>query len=151
MWKQLLPSHWTIPRRPRKSWQELYTTKVRFETERTRKLWDDLLSKASTILQHGDQLQAIEKIVNEAQYGGRHKPAKGYDIDYASGVVCERNSILNLAVIHQRHSKLFNAERLELRKVLLPTCLPSSLICSHHISPCTRDRTMVSRSETCRY
>ena len=108
MWKQLLPAHWTIPRRPRKSWQELYAANLRVETEQTRKYWDDLLSKASTILQHGDQLQAIEKLVNEAPCGrGRHKPTKGYDINYASGVVCERNSILNLAVIHQRQSKSF--------------------------------------------
>ena len=107
MWKQLIPPHWTVPRRPRKSWQELYTNNLRVETERTRKLWDDLLSKASTILLHGDQLQAIEKLINEAQSDGHRKAAKDYDINYASGVVCERNCILNLAVIHQRQSKLF--------------------------------------------
>jgi hypothetical protein len=106
MWKQLIPTHWTIPRRPRKSWQDLYTSNLRVETERTRKQWDDLLSKASTILMQGDQLQAMERLINEGQRNGRHKLAKSYDINYASGVVCERNSILNLAVIHQRQSKL---------------------------------------------
>jgi hypothetical protein len=103
MWKQLIPSHWTIPRRPRKTFQELYTSNLRIETERKRKLWDDLLSKASNILLHGDQVQAIEKLINEAQARYHHYTYR-YDIDYVSGVVCERNSILNLAVIHQRFS-----------------------------------------------
>lgn len=101
MWKQLIPSHWTVPRRPRKLWYEFYISNLRVYTERARKLWDDLLSRAANILLHGDQLQAIEKLVHE---GERNCHPFGFDINYASGVVCERNSLLNLAVIHGRHS-----------------------------------------------
>lgn len=101
MWKQLSPSHWKLPRRPRKPWHELYRTNLRVETERSRKLWDDLLSRASQILLKADQLQSIEKLVTEAERNCN------FDTNYVSGVVCERNSLLNLAVIHQRHSTYY--------------------------------------------
>jgi hypothetical protein len=104
-WKQLIPPHWTVPRRPRKPWYEFYISNLRVYTERSRKLWDDLLSKAATVLLHGDQLQAIEKLVHEGEHGCHQF---GFDINYASGVVCERNSLLNLAVIHRRHSTYIN-------------------------------------------
>jgi hypothetical protein len=96
VWRQLCPDHWTLPRRPRKPWYELYLTQLKDETQRQRKCWDDLLSRASTILLKGDHLQTIEKLVTEAERDFR------FDVNYSSGVVCERNSLLNLAVIHQR-------------------------------------------------
>lgn len=99
MWRQLSPSRWKLPRRPRKPWHELYLTNLRIETERSRKHWDDLLSRAGQVLLNGDQLQLIEKVVSEAETSSK------FDVNYVSGVVCERNSLLNLAVIHQRHSK----------------------------------------------
>jgi hypothetical protein len=99
VWRKLMPAHWKLPRRPRKPWYELYRTQLRDEKERSRKRWDDLLSKAAGILLKGDQLQKIEKLVSEAERDFN------YDVNYTSGVVCERNSLLNLAVIHQRHSK----------------------------------------------
>jgi hypothetical protein len=99
LWQLLCPSRWKLPRRPRKPWHELYRLHLRIETEQKRKLWDDLLSRASNILEKGDQLQSIEKMVAEAER------EYGFDVNYTSGVVCERNSMLNLAVIHQRHSK----------------------------------------------
>jgi hypothetical protein len=99
LWQLLCPSRWKLPRRPRKPWHELYRVHLRIETEQKRKLWDDLLSRASNVLEKGDQLQSIEKMVTESER------EYGFDINYTSGVVCERNSILNLAVIHQRHSK----------------------------------------------
>ena len=96
VWRQLCPGHWTLPRRPRKPWYELYLVQLKDETQRQRKKWDDLLSQASNILFKADQLQSIEKLVTEAERD------YGFDINYSSGIVCERNSLLNLAVIHQR-------------------------------------------------
>lgn len=96
VWRQLCPGHWTLPRRPRKPWYELYLVQLESETKRQRKRWDDLLSTASSILEKSDQVQAIEKMVTEAERD------YGYKVDYSSGVVCERNSLLNLAVIHGR-------------------------------------------------
>lgn len=98
VWRQLCPPHWTLPRRPRKPWHTLYRTKLRAETEQYRKKWDDLLSKASSVLLNRDELQSIEKMVTEAERDWK------FQVDYVSSVVCERNSLLNLAVIHQRHS-----------------------------------------------
>jgi len=100
VWRQLCPPHWQLPRRPRKPWHTLYRTKLRAETELARKKWDDLLSKASNILLKADQVQSIEKLVTGAER------SCNFRIDYVSGVVCECNSLLNLAVIHQRHSTL---------------------------------------------
>jgi hypothetical protein len=96
VWRQLCPDHWTLPRRPRKPWYELYLTQLKDETQRQSKRWDDLLSQASSILFKGDNLQTIQKLVTGAEKGFR------FDVNYSSGVVCERNSLLNLAVIHQR-------------------------------------------------
>jgi hypothetical protein len=96
VWRQLCPDHWTLPRRPRKPWYELYLTQLKDETKRQNKRWDDLLSQASNILFKGDNLQTIQKLVTAAERGFR------FDVNYSSGVVCERNSLLNLAVIHQR-------------------------------------------------
>jgi hypothetical protein len=96
VWRQLCPDHWTLPRRPRKPWYELYLTQLKDETQRQNKRWDDLLSQASNVLFKGDNLQTIQKLVTTAERGFR------FDVNYSSGVVCERNSLLNLAVIHQR-------------------------------------------------
>jgi hypothetical protein len=157
MWKQLLPSHWKIPRRPRKPWYELYITNLRVETERSRKLWDDLLSKVATILLHGDQLQAVEKLVHEAQRGHHQS---GFDINYASGVVCERNSILNLAVIHRRHSTysvlLFWLFLLIVsHRYMISMAQPTNdvLLLFLHVSLWHnfRGSPMVGRSQKCRY
>lgn len=97
VWKQLCPSHWVLPRRPRKPWHELYLTRLKNERELHQKRWDDLLVKCSHALWKRDDLQKIEKIVEKAEKDF------GFDLNYSSGVVCERNSILNLAVIHGRH------------------------------------------------
>jgi hypothetical protein len=97
LWRDLCPSHWKLPRRPRKPWHVLYFSQRRLEFEERRKLWDDLLAKALRIMQKGDHLHSIEKLVVQAE------SELGFDINYSSGVVCERNSLLNLAVLHQRH------------------------------------------------
>lgn len=52
--------------------------------------------RASNLLLKGDFLQAVEKLVTDAETN------KKFDVNYTSGVVCERNSLLNLAVIHRR-------------------------------------------------
>lgn len=97
LWRLLCPSHWKLPRRPRKPSHELYFTNLRREVELSRKRWDDLLSRISVVLLKADQLQTVEKLVTDAERD------YGFDVNYSSGVVCERNAILNLAVIHQRH------------------------------------------------
>ena len=98
MWRQLcrLNKHWILPRRPRKRWHELYITKIRQDEEMSRKLSDDILNKAAAILFKGDHLLKIEKLVEEGER------RFNFDINYVSGVVCERNGLLNLAVIHSR-------------------------------------------------
>jgi len=94
MWKTLCPRHWILPRRPRKSWCVMYITKIRAEEEASRKRSDDLLVKAAVIIDKGDQLNKLEKLI---------KKAKDFSVSYTSGVVLERNSLLNLAVIDKRH------------------------------------------------
>lgn len=97
VWRQLCPEHWILPRRPRKPWHVIYLAHMRFDMDQSRKRCDDLLSKISATLFKGDHLQTIEKMVTEAERD------YGFDVNYSSGVVCERNAILNLAVIHGRH------------------------------------------------
>ena len=97
VWRQLCPPHWILPRRPRKPWHDLYISGLRTEERDCRKRWDDLLLKCSTVLTKGDHLQKIEKLVMKGITG------IDFDVNYTSGVVCERNSLLNLAVINKRH------------------------------------------------
>jgi hypothetical protein len=97
VWRQLCPTHWILPRRPRKPWHRLYILKLRDEQLAHQKRWDDLMLKCSGVLVKGDQLQKIEKLVQKGEQ------EFGFTVDYVSPVVCERNSILNLAVIHRRH------------------------------------------------
>ena len=97
VWRNLCKSHWKLPRRPRKPWHELYFKNLRMEKELSQKKWDELLSRASSLLLKGDHLQTLEKMVSDVETNF------GFDINYTSGVMCERNSLLNLAVIHQRH------------------------------------------------
>ena len=47
MWRQLCPTHWKLPRRPRKPWHEIYLRCLEKETVASRKRWDDLLANAS--------------------------------------------------------------------------------------------------------
>jgi hypothetical protein len=97
VWRQLCPNHWVLPRRPRKPWHELYRSMLSRELRDSRKQWDDLLLKCATVLLKGDHLQTIEKLVQTGAAGF------GFEVNYISPVVCERNSLLNMAVIHQRH------------------------------------------------
>lgn len=96
MWKTLCPKHWTLPRRPRKSWCVLYISKIRAEEEESRKRSDDLLVKANRIIEKGDLLNKFEKLVKTAERDFR------FDVNYTSGVVLERNSLLNMAIIDKR-------------------------------------------------
>ncbi len=97
LWRQLCPKHWTLPRRPRKPWHELYLSMLRMQEELSRKRSDDLLMNAFTHFIKGDHLQKIESLVSRAEKDFQ------FDINYTSGVVCERNGLLNLAVIYGRH------------------------------------------------
>ena len=96
MWRQLCPSTWILPRRPRKRWYDLYLTRMRQEADASRKLSDDLLALIANVLFKGDHFQKVEKLVADGE------KKFSFDVNYVSGVVCERNSILNLAVIHGR-------------------------------------------------
>lgn len=97
VWRLLCPSHWNMPRRPRQPWHVLYWTKLQAERREARKRGDDLLSRALNIVAKGDHLSSLERIVRKAEKDNK------FDVNYSSGVVCERNSLLNLAVIHERH------------------------------------------------
>jgi hypothetical protein len=96
VWRQLCPTHWIQPRRPRKQWHEFYVTKIREEEEASKKWTDGFLNKANDILSKADHLNKVEKLVVQGD------KQLGFDINYTSGVVCERNSLLNLAVIYSR-------------------------------------------------
>ena len=96
MWKTLCPKHWVLPRRPRKSWCVLYITKIKAEEEEFRKRSDDLLVKANAIIEKGDLLQKLEKLVKKGEKDFR------FDVNYTSGIVLERNSLLNMAIIDRR-------------------------------------------------
>ena len=96
MWRQLCPTKWSLPRKPRKPWHEMYIGRMRKEEEDSRKRSDEILNRAAMILFKGDHLQKVEKLIHGAQ------KSFGFDINYSSGVICERNAILNLAVIHRR-------------------------------------------------
>jgi len=96
MWQQLCPNKWRLPRKPRKPWHEMYISNIRKEEEESRKRSDEILNKVAFILFKGDHVQKIEKLIEGAQI------SFGFDINYNSGVIGERNSILNLAVIHRR-------------------------------------------------
>jgi len=96
LWQTLCPSHWILPRRPRKSWCVIYITKIREEEELSRKQSDDLLLKANNVIYKGDQLGKIEKLVRQAEKDF------GFSVNYTSGIVLERNSLLNMAVISGR-------------------------------------------------
>ena len=97
MWQTLCPRHWILPRRPRKPWCVMYITKIRAEEESSRKRSDDLLLKANSIMEKGDHFIKIEKLVSKAQKDFT------FSVNYTSGVVMERNSLLNMAIINGRH------------------------------------------------
>ena len=97
VWKALFPNHWVVPRRPRKSWCAMYITNIRADEIASRKRSDDLLIKANILIQKGDQLNALEKLVQKAEKDFE------FSVNYTSGVVLERNSLLNMAVIDRRH------------------------------------------------
>lgn len=129
-WQSLCPKHWCLPRRPRKPWYELYLSKLRMEATASQKQWDDLVSKIAEVLLKGDQVKVVMKLITSAQkkfnFTVDYISGKMFEMSNVvffffslnsnshlnvvrvlvaspiEGVVCERNSILNLAVIHRR-------------------------------------------------
>jgi len=97
MWRVLCPQRWRLPRRPRKPWHLLYLSKRREEIQEVRELSDRVLESVHQILQKGDCLDKIKKILATSEKKFQ------FNLNYTSGVLCERNSILNLAVICRRH------------------------------------------------
>ena len=75
----------------------MYITKIRAEEEASRKQSDDLLVKANIIIEKGDQLTKLERVIRKAVKDFQ------FSVNYISCVVLERNSLLNLAVIDKRH------------------------------------------------
>ena len=98
-WRSLCPKHWTLPRRPRKSFCALYISKIRAEEEASRKRSDEILVKGNNIIEKADQLIKFKALITKAE---KEKSFK-FDVDHTSGIVLERNSLLNLAVIEKRH------------------------------------------------
>jgi hypothetical protein len=74
----------------------MYITKIRAEEEASRKHSDDLLVKAGAIIDKGDLLTKFEKLVVKAERDF------SFNVNYTSGTVLERNSLLNWAVINKR-------------------------------------------------
>jgi hypothetical protein len=97
MWRALCPPHWTLPKRPRKPWCDIYVDRLLKFEEVRRKHSDDILVKASETLLNGDYVQTLDKFVSDGER------TCSFDINYTSGTVEERNSLLNLAVINRRH------------------------------------------------
>jgi hypothetical protein len=97
MWRTLFPSHWIVPRRPRQTWCTMYITKIRAEERIVRKRSETILLKANIIIDKGDQLHKLDKLICKAIQDF------DFSINYTSGVVLECNSILNLSVIARRH------------------------------------------------
>ena len=78
-------------------WAALYITKIRAEEEAARKRSDDILVKAHLIIDKADQLNKFQKLIAKAEKTFQ------FGVNYTSGVVLERNSLLNLAIIEKRH------------------------------------------------
>ena len=74
----------------------MYITKIRAEEEASRKQSDDLLMRADAIIDKGDQLNKLKSLVLKAEKDF------SFDVNYTSGTVLERNSLLNMAVINGR-------------------------------------------------
>lgn len=74
----------------------MYITKIRGEEEASRKQSDDLLTRADAVIDKGDQLNKLKSIVLKAERDF------SFDVNYTSGTVLERNSLLNIAVINRR-------------------------------------------------
>jgi hypothetical protein len=114
----------------------LYLTKLQTETERARKRCDDLLARAANILLKSDQLQAIEKLCAKAE----HAVAMPFDVNYSSGVVCERNSLLNceflvIYILYNVESMLVNILPIQYSMRLSLSCIllhPVAVIHQRH-------------------
>jgi len=104
LWRQLCLAslsskyyNWTRPpRRPRKPWHALYLSQLHDHMLQRQKQSDDLLMKLAGVLQKSDCVIKVQTLVARAE------KRFGFCVDYVSGVVCERNSLINLAVIHGR-------------------------------------------------
>lgn len=97
LWRKLC-CRWDLPAKPRKHWHEIYITRIRKDEEEYRSQADEILHKAAVVLFKGDHLQKMEKIIATSQN------RFDFDINHTCSFRYERNSILNLAVISQRHN-----------------------------------------------
>ncbi|GMH73943.1 hypothetical protein TrLO_g7293 [Triparma laevis f. longispina] len=98
IWKMKCKSHrrWNLPSRPRKGWFDLYFTKYKTSTLLTRRNSDALLLRFSQLLDKGDALSQVQKLVKQSEADW------DFGINYTSGSVLDRNGLLNYAVIKQR-------------------------------------------------
>ena len=74
----------------------MYISKIRAEEETSRKQSDDLLTKADAIIDKGDIVIKFQKLVLKGEKDF------AFDVNYTSGTVLERNSLLNISVINRR-------------------------------------------------
>jgi ankyrin repeat protein len=70
------------------------------EFDVSRKQADELLLQVNEELLKGDNLATVKRLLQTA----KKKAGVDVDVNYCSGVVCERNSLLNLAVINRRRA-----------------------------------------------
>ena len=87
-----------LPKRPRLTWFRLYFSLLKKSYLTTLSLSNELLLKCSAVLQKGDNLIKMKKLV----LGGIK--SFNFDVNFTSGTVGERNSILNLSVILGRRN-----------------------------------------------
>lgn len=83
----------TLPSRPRKPWCSVFIAALAKSERARRAQSDDLLRAAHTTLKGGDQVASLRKLVDHGM------KTFAFDPNHQSGVLFERNSLLNLAVL----------------------------------------------------
>ena len=83
----------TLPSRPRKPWYSVFVAALAKSEKARRAQSDDLLRSAHATLKGGDQVASLRKLVDHGM------ATFAFDPNHQSGVLFERNSLLNLAVL----------------------------------------------------
>jgi len=86
---------WIFPYRMRKSWCSFYLSKLKEYQDRKMRKSNELLVAAYECLFRGDNCSQVKSLVKNGEEDF------GFDINYLSGSVMERNGLLNLAVIEK--------------------------------------------------
>lgn len=95
-WRGLcaMQKQWSLPSRPRKTWVNLYFEKKKLEFSRLSSSSDTLIRQIYTLLtKTGDPVARMTRLIDTAS------AQFGFQIDFRSHLVFERNSMLNLACL----------------------------------------------------